>query len=773
MAAAHDRGQAPGQDGFLDLVHLGETDALAGFDHESAEGEAGVQLDVLGAHHARVLHGPFGRGHGVGAGVAQHGPVGGGGQHLGVHLGRRQSAHQVLGGTDLLPAVAAGQGLHQPGALDPEPGGAQRVLLLLQQVQGPLGDLQGAFAFPAAPPGDRRLGHRVEIAQRGGGGVVGLAAPLGQRRRIGLGVVDGAQGGADAGGGGVPEFHRAFQQPELFGVGAPAAGGDGGVQDGGQGLGRVVGVVPVAGQPHDAFAGRDERRVGFEGFGVAAVEAGAFAGQQVVGDGLADQGVPEAVAVVAGRDGEDAGVDGGPQRLDQIVLGEVGDGGEQPVLDGGAALGDEPGDPLGALGQPFDTDEEEVAQGVGEAGAAALVGGDGEFLDEEGVPVGAFEDRVDLGRVGFAGEDAGDLAADLVAGEAAELDTADGAQPVEFGEEGAQRVTAVDVVGAVGGEDDEAAGAQGAEEVGQQVAGGGVGPVQVLQGDDDGAVGGEAFQEAGGEFEEAGHALLAGAVRAEDGGGLADLGQQPGQFVLLSGGGRGQLVGQLPAQGAQRGGEGGERKAVGADLDAAAEGDDGARAGGGAGELLDEAGLADARLAADDQRLRLARGGTGERVVQRLQLGGAADEHGTYGAALHGPEHRTRRGRRGTGFPGAVPGSGVPRPHAARAVPCRPGRALGEGVSSAFRAGRWAARRWARRTRTASRTRRWCSAWRISSSVRRWCISCSKWSNMVVSPWWVLVVIASCDASTFVSQGGPPHRESAASCRAGGCLRHG
>lgn len=64
------------------------------------------------------------------------------------------------------------------------------------------------------------------------------------------------------------------------------------------------------------------------------------------------------------------------------------------------------------------------------------MGGDGEFLDEEGVAVGAFEDLVDLRRVGFVGEDAGDLAADLGAREAAEFDAADGAQPVQFGEQG-------------------------------------------------------------------------------------------------------------------------------------------------------------------------------------------------------------------------------------------------------------------------------------------------------------------------------------------------
>ena len=141
-----------------------------------------------------------------------------------------------------------------------------------------------------------------------------------------------------------------------------AAGLDGGLEDGGQGLGGVVGVVPVAGQPGGALVGADEGGVGLQGLGVAAVDAGALAGQQVVADGLADQGVAEAVAVAVLGGEQDVGADGGAQRLDEVVLGEPGDGGEQSVLDGGAALGDDPGDPLGVLGERLDADQQQVAQ---------------------------------------------------------------------------------------------------------------------------------------------------------------------------------------------------------------------------------------------------------------------------------------------------------------------------------------------------------------------------------------------------------------------------
>ncbi|BFO15573.1 hypothetical protein SHKM778_19610 [Streptomyces sp. KM77-8] len=73
----------------LDLVHPGKPGFdVAGVDDEAAEGEPGVEFDVVSADHAGVLDGAFGGGHGVRAGFVQHGPAGGGGEDLGVHLGR-------------------------------------------------------------------------------------------------------------------------------------------------------------------------------------------------------------------------------------------------------------------------------------------------------------------------------------------------------------------------------------------------------------------------------------------------------------------------------------------------------------------------------------------------------------------------------------------------------------------------------------------------------------------------------------------------------------
>lgn len=102
--------------------------------------------------------------------------------------------------------------------------------------------------------------------------------------------------------------------------------------------------------------------------------------------------------------------------------------------------------------------------------------------------------------------------------------------------------------------------------------------------------------------------------------GLAQFGQQAGEFALLPGQRLGQFVGQRSAQGSQRGGERGVGQAVRSDLHATADGHDGLAAAGRREELLDQARLADTRFAADEQSLRLSGGGAGERVGERGEL---------------------------------------------------------------------------------------------------------------------------------------------------------
>ena len=188
-------------------------------------------------------------------------------------------------------------------------------------------------------------------------------------------------------------------------------------------------------------------------------------------------------------------------------------------------------------------------------------------------------------------------------------------------------MAAVDVVGAVGGDDHEPAAAQGAEEVGEQVPGGGVRPVQVLQDEHDRAVGGEPLQQPDGQFEEAGGAVLVGGLAAA---GVAQFGQQPGELVLLAVGRGGEFLGQPPAQGAQGGGEGGEGQSVGADLHAAAER---RRRRPRAQAASRNSSMSRVLPTPASPPMSSAWGspavGAGERVGEGGQFAGAADEHGT------------------------------------------------------------------------------------------------------------------------------------------------
>ncbi len=400
-----------------------------------------------------------------------------------------------------------------------------------------------------------------------------------------------------------------------------------------------MGLVPVAGQAGGAGVGGDQGAVGLQGLGVAAVEAGALTGQQIVDDGLADQGVAEAVARAVHGGHQGVAADGRAQRLEEGVLGHLADGGEEFVLDRGAALGGDAHHPLGVLGQRLDAHQQQIAQGVAQAVQTAVGEAAGQLLDEEGIALGTLEDPVDGGLFGLAAGDPGELGADLGAGEAGQFHPVDRPRAVDLRQERAQRMAAVDVVGAVGGHQEDVGVVQRPQEVGEQFSGGAVGPVEVLDDQDEAAVRGDPLQEAGGELEEAGAAHLLVMALA---GGLAQFGQNAGEFPFLAGDGGRQILRQPRVEGVQHRGEGGVGQALGADLDAAAERDQRPLGTGGFGELLDQPGLADPGLTADEDRLRLT--GlldTGERLAQRGQLGRAADEHGTDGPGLHAAEHRT------------------------------------------------------------------------------------------------------------------------------------
>jgi hypothetical protein len=276
-----------------------------------------------------------------------------------VHRGGRQAAHQLLGAGDLVPAVAPAEGLDGLGAADPEPGGTQRVRLLVEQVEGASG--QGEGALDLAAGACRHDGLRQQIHERQGlrRGLLGARAA---RAGVDLGLVHGAQPLPYLLGSLLPQLHGALQQLVLLREGVPAARLDGRREHRGQRLGGVAAVVPVIRQARRALLRPYERRVGLQRLRVAAVERAGLARQQVLADGFAQQGVPEAVAVAVDGRQQHVGADGDAQRVQQLRLGKPADGCQQGVLHGGAALRGDPQHLLYVLGKGLDAHEQQIAE---------------------------------------------------------------------------------------------------------------------------------------------------------------------------------------------------------------------------------------------------------------------------------------------------------------------------------------------------------------------------------------------------------------------------
>jgi hypothetical protein len=201
-------------------------------------------------------------------------------------------------------------------------------------------------------------------------------------------------------------------------------------------------------------------------------------------------------------------------------------------------------------------------------------------------------------------------------------------------------MAAVQLVSAVG-EHEEQPRPQVTVEKGEQVQGRAVGPVQVLEHQQGREPVGEALQHG-----EEGLKQLGLTRRADGEAGRRrfptppELGQQereqrsprPDQVVE----GRGL---QSPAQTAEGLDHWRIRQRRLAELDAAAEQHLPTAAADPAGELADQAGLADPGFAADAQGQRIAAAGACERSLETAQLGGAADETGAGDGPGHGEEY--------------------------------------------------------------------------------------------------------------------------------------
>ena len=126
------------------------------------------------------------------------------------------------------------------------------------------------------------------------------------------------------------------------------------------------------------------------------------------------------------------------------------------------------------------TREHDLAQRRRHRGAVVVVDGQ-ELFGEEHVAVGAEERALDQVGRRLSADDRRDELADLVAIEAGEIDPLDRAGAVELGEQGTQRMAAVEVVGSVGTDEHHRRAAEAAGEIHEQLARRTVGPVQILE----------------------------------------------------------------------------------------------------------------------------------------------------------------------------------------------------------------------------------------------------------------------------------------------------
>ena len=340
------------------------------------------------------------------------------------------------------------------------------------------------------------------------------------------------------------------------------------------------------------------------------VQPGPLPWQQVAVDRLAQQRVPEGVAVGAVRH-QQLVRDRLPDRLVVGRVGQPGGGADQVVARPPPGHRRRPQHLLGGVRYPLDPGHQQRREPRGEPGpvpgAVGRVRQRGQqLLGVVGVALGAGHDLVDGGgrqAAGCVGDGEQELGQGR-RGERAELHRRHRGEPEQVRHDRPERVAAVQVVGPVGADDRDPLAVQHPQQEGEQVAGGRVGPVQVLEDEQHRAAGRQLGQQA----EHGAEHLLAGqpgpiglrvAARAA-------VGQQPGED-------RARLHRRLDFR--RRGSDRVREREVGhavADLGALAAQHREPLTGGDAGHLGDQPGLADPGVAADQ-----GGDGAGGRVIEQ------------------------------------------------------------------------------------------------------------------------------------------------------------
>ena len=186
--------------------------------------------------------------------------------------------------------------------------------------------------------------------------------------------------------------------------------------------------MPVMGHLDGGPAGRNQRVVGVDGLGEATVQASMLARQQVFVHRLADQLVPERVAVTPRV--QHVGDHRGPHRARQRRVVEAAHRPEQRMPGGLTARAGDPQDLLGVLRQPANAVEQQVAEGFRQLRAQLAVAAE-QGLDEQRVALGTVVQCIGQVACGLAAEDAHDQLAGVVPGQAGQFDPLHPGDPVQ------------------------------------------------------------------------------------------------------------------------------------------------------------------------------------------------------------------------------------------------------------------------------------------------------------------------------------------------------
>ena len=373
------------------------------------------------------------------------------------------------------------------------------------------------------------------------------------------------------------------------------------------------------------------RAAHLEGRGVAGVQAGVLTGQQVVVHGLTHQGVAERVALPVMVDDQDMALHGLAQRALQIRLVLVDCGEQDPVVDlvppteAISRTRRVPGDTRSNRASIRSRSDSGILVESRSAHSASS-------STKNGMPWLRSRIRAAV-RAGTSPTIWRTSGSTCGSASRSNWIRCDVRQPVDLAEPREQGVAAMHLVLAVREHEQDPRVTHRAQEEPQQVAGGGVRPVQVLDDEDQGLGRGEVLHQGRHRLEEPATAQRVGRRRR------AELGDEAGQVGPPGAGQLGELLGpEVGDQRAEHRRERRERRAVGPELEAVPHHEPGPLGDGGC-ELGDEPGLADPGLAAHDGDLRLTIVGQGEQPAQLANLRGAAHEGNPHRISKGGTRH--------------------------------------------------------------------------------------------------------------------------------------